>query len=121
MAKRILIVDDEANILLSLEYLLKSQGFEVLSAPDGLVALDKIDDFKPDLVLLDVNMPKMSGYEVCSEIKNNKLTQHINIIMLTAKGREIDMTKGLALGADLYITKPFGTKDLVTKIKELLN
>jgi two-component system alkaline phosphatase synthesis response regulator PhoP len=120
MSKKILIVDDEQNIVVSLEFLMKREGFEVAVASDGESALRKIAEMRPDLVLLDVMMPKKSGFEVCQEIRGNPEWQAIKVIMLTAKGRETEMAKGMALGADAYMTKPFATKDLVTQVKQLL-
>ena len=120
MANRILIVDDEPNIVISLEYLLKKEGFEVKVATDGEAALRQAADFRPDLVLLDVMMPKKSGFEVCESLRADATLADLKIIMLTAKGRETEVTKGLALGANAYITKPFSTKDLVARIKTLL-
>jgi two-component system, OmpR family, alkaline phosphatase synthesis response regulator PhoP len=120
MSKKILIVDDEQNIVVSLEFLMKREGFEVAVASDGESALRKIAEMRPDLVLLDVMMPKKSGFEVCQEIRGNPKWQAIKVIMLTAKGRETEMAKGMALGADAYMTKPFATKDLVTQVKQLL-
>ena len=120
MAAEILIVDDAPNIVLSLEFLMKKEGFSVRSVADGDEALKAVADKKPDLILLDVMMPKRNGYEVCETIRANPLWQGIRIIMLTAKGRNVEQEKGLALGADEYVTKPFATRELVLKVKELL-
>ncbi|RTL56026.1 MAG: response regulator [Rhodocyclaceae bacterium] len=120
MNPRILIVDDEPNIVVSLEYLMKKEGFQVAVAVDGEEALVKIATFKPDLVLLDVMMPKKSGYEVCQEIRANPEQAGIKVMMLTAKGRDTEVAKGLALGADAYVTKPFSTKELVAQVKAML-
>ncbi|OHC63653.1 MAG: two-component system response regulator [Rhodocyclales bacterium GWA2_65_20] len=120
MSHRILIVDDEPNIVISLEYLMKKEGFQVAVATDGETALQLAAEFIPDLVLLDVMMPKKSGFEVCQALRAVPALMATKIIMLTAKGRETEVTKGLALGADVYITKPFSTKDLVLQIKSLL-
>jgi DNA-binding response OmpR family regulator len=120
VANRILIVDDEPNIVISLEYLLKKEGFEVSVATDGEAALRLAAEFRPDLMLLDVMMPKKSGFEVCESLRADASQAALKIIMLTAKGRETEVTKGLALGANAYITKPFSTKDLVAQIKTLL-
>ncbi|MBI5107135.1 MAG: response regulator [Rhodocyclales bacterium] len=120
MAHRILIVDDEPNIVISLEYLLKKEGFEVMVATDGDAALRQAAEFRPQLMLLDVMMPKKSGFEVCESLRADATMAALKIIMLTAKGRETEVTKGLALGANAYITKPFSTKDLVAQIKTLL-
>ena len=120
MSHRILIVDDEPNIVISLEYLMKKEGFEVAVATDGEAALQQAAAFAPDLILLDVMMPKKSGFEVCESLRADPAHAGVKIIMLTAKGRESEVAKGLALGVDAYITKPFSTKDLVLKIKSLL-
>lgn len=120
MKHRILIVDDEPNIVISLEYLLKKEGFQVAVATDGEAALQKAAEFLPHLILLDIMMPKKSGFEVCEALRADPAQAALKIIMLTAKGRETEVAKGLALGADAYIAKPFSTKDLVIRIKTLL-
>ena len=120
MTKKILIVDDEPNIVTALEFLLQRSGYEVLSAQNGEMALKQVEQHLPDLVLLDVMMSLKSGYEVCQRMRERPDWQHIKIIMLSAKGREAEVNKGLSLGADCYVTKPFSNKDLVTKIDELL-
>lgn len=118
--KRILIVDDEPNIVISLEFLMKREGFDVAVAGDGETALRLLAEQPPDLVLLDVMLPRKSGYEVCAAIRANPGLQGTKIILLTAKGRETEMAKGMALGADTYMTKPFSTKDLLTRVKQML-
>lgn len=120
MSQKILVADDEPNIVISLEYLLKREGYTVLIARDGQEALEAIAREKPDLVLLDVMMPKKTGFEVCQALRASDDLQAIKILMLTAKGRDTDVAKGLALGADAYITKPFSTRELVLKVAELL-
>ncbi|MFM7122567.1 MAG: response regulator transcription factor [Fluviibacter sp.] len=120
MSHKILIVDDEPNIVMSIEFLLKKEGFTTETAGDGDVALDKVRSFVPDLMLLDVMMPKKSGFEVCEILRADSSVRQPRIIMLTAKGRETEQAKGLALGADAYMLKPFSTKDLVAKIREIL-
>jgi DNA-binding response OmpR family regulator len=120
MTKKILIADDEQNIVISLEFLMKREGFEVSIAVDGEEALSKIRDEKPDLVLLDVMMPRKSGFEVCQEVKSEPDLAGVRVLMLTAKGRDTEVAKGLAMGADGYMTKPFSTKELVAKVKDLL-
>ena len=120
MSKKILIVDDEPNIVAALEFLLQRSGYEVLSAQDGEAALRQVEQHLPDLVLLDIMMPLKSGYEVCQRMRERADWQHIKIVMLSAKGREAEVSKGLSLGADFYVTKPFSNKDLVAKIGELL-
>lgn len=120
MIKKVLIVDDETNIVISLEFLMKQAGYQSEVARDGEEALQKLADFQPDLILLDVMMPKINGFEVCRRIRENPQQQQLKIIMLTAKGREVEMTKGLELGANDYVVKPFSTKELVAKIKQHL-
>ena len=120
MAGKLLIVDDEPNIVLSLEFLMRQAGFSVRTANDGQAALDALADECPDLVLLDVMMPHKNGFEVCQAIRQHPDWQHAKVILLTAKGREIDRQKGLAMGADDYITKPFATREVVDKVKALL-
>jgi len=119
-APRILIADDEENIVTSLEFLLRHAGFEVLTAADGEQALQMARAERPDLVLLDVMMPRRNGYEVCQELRSLPQFAALKIVMLTARGREAEAAKGLAMGADAYITKPFSTRELVTRIKSLL-
>jgi DNA-binding response OmpR family regulator len=119
-AKSVLVVDDEPNIVLSLEFLMKQAGYRVRTAGDGESALLAIQSEPPDLVLLDVNMPRKSGFEVCEAVRANPKLKQVRIIMLTAKGRDIEREKGLALGADDYVTKPFATQDVVDKVQALL-
>ncbi len=121
MNKKILIVDDEPNIVMSLEFLMKREGFQVAVAADGEEALARMGEFQPDLVLLDVMMPKKNGYDVCQEIRANADWSRVKILMLTAKGRDTEVAKGIALGADAYMTKPFSTKDLAAKVRQLLD
>jgi len=120
MAHRILIADDESNIVLALEFLMKKEGYEVQTVSDGEEALRTIEKSPPDLILLDIMMPKLDGYEVCQRIRSDPSMKDIVIIMLTAKGREVEREKGLALGADFYITKPFSTREVVQKVREVL-
>jgi DNA-binding response OmpR family regulator len=120
MARKILIVDDEPNIVISLEFLMKKEGFEVAVAGDGEEALSKAASFAPDLILLDVMMPKKSGFEVCEALRADPARAGLLIVMLTAKGRDTEVAKGLALGADAYVTKPFSTKELLAKVKDML-
>lgn len=120
MTKKILIVDDEPNIVISLEFLMKKEGFSVAVASDGDEALAKVASFAPDLVLLDVMMPRKSGFEVCEALRADPANGDLLIVMLTAKGRDTEVAKGLAIGADAYVTKPFSTKDLVTRVKTML-
>ena len=120
MSATILIADDEPNILLSLEFLMQREGYRVLVARDGQQAIDAILQHRPDLVLLDVMMPIKSGFDVLQALRERDDLAAIRVLMLTAKGREIDMAKGLALGANAYMTKPFSTRELVDKVRALL-
>lgn len=120
MAKRILIVDDEPNIVTSLEFLMKREGFEVESVADGDAALNAVAARVPDLVLLDIMLPRVNGFEVCEKLRADPRARGVKIILLTAKGRDTEVTRGLALGADLYVTKPFSTRELVSQVKHLL-
>ncbi len=119
MTHRILIVDDEPNIVTSLEFIMRKSGFETAVARDGDEALKQVEVFRPDLVLLDVMMPRRHGYEVCQTLRASGWTD-LKIVMLTAKGRDTEIAKGLAVGADSYVTKPFSTRDLVEHVTFLL-
>jgi DNA-binding response OmpR family regulator len=118
--RRILIADDEPNIVAALEFLLQRAGFEVDIARNGEEALQRFDAAPPDLVLLDVMMPLVSGFDVCRRIRARPECSGVKIIMLTARGRQAEVQKGAELGADLYVVKPFSTRDLVDKIHALL-
>jgi len=120
MPHRILIADDEPNIVASLEFLMRRCDYEVRVAKDGDEALQLAETFRPDLVLLDVMMPRRSGFEVCRLLRENPALRAMRIVMLSARGRDVEVGKGLALGADAYVTKPFSTKELVAKVRELL-
>ena len=120
MAKSVLVVEDEPNIVLSLEYVIKKAGYEVRVARDGEEALKAVEEAAPDLILLDVMIPKRDGYDVCQTIRANPAWNDVNIIMLTARGREVEREKGLALGADAYITKPFSTREPTDRLKRVL-
>lgn len=120
MSATILIADDEPNILLSLEFLMQREGYRVLVARDGQEALDAILQHRPDLVLLDVMMPRKSGFDVLQALREREDLAAVRVLMLTAKGRDTDMAKGLALGASDYMTKPFSTRELVDKVRSLL-
>ena len=120
MGKKVLIVDDEPNIVAALEFLLQRNGYEVRIARNGGEALKLVEAELPDLVLLDVMMPQKSGYEVCQRMRERDDWRHIKIVMLSAKGRDAEVNKGLSIGADLYVTKPFSTRDLIAKINGLL-
>jgi len=119
-ARSVLVVDDEPHIVLSIEFLLKQAGYDVRTAPDGEAAHRAVAERKPDLILLDVMMPGRSGYEICRSIRTAPGGDTIKIMMLTAKSRDAEQGKGLAMGADAYVTKPFSTRDLVERIDRLL-
>lgn len=121
MAKKILIVDDDPNIVISLEFLMKREGFDAAVAMDGEAALQSMAERTPDLVLLDIMMPKKDGYEVCQQIRANPAWENVKVVMVTAKGRDTERSKGLAMGADAYVTKPFSTKDLAQLVRQLLD
>lgn len=116
----VLVVDDEPNILLSLEFLMQQAGFNVTTAEDGETALDCLHETAPNLVLLDISLPGMSGFDVLEKLRQDERYKRLPVIMLTAHGREVEKEKGMALGADDYITKPFSTKALVEKVRNLL-
>jgi DNA-binding response OmpR family regulator len=120
MSKHVLIADDETNIVISLEFLMKREGHRVSVARDGDAALAAIRSERPDLVLLDVMMPGKSGFEVCQAVRADESLAAVKILMLSAKGRDTDLAKGSALGADAYMTKPFSTRELADKVRELL-
>ena len=120
MAFSVLVADDEPNIVLSLQFLMKQAGYDVRVARDGEEAIAMITERQPDLVLLDVMMPKKDGYQVCQTIRNTPEWNSMRIIMLTAKGREVEREKGIAMGADEYITKPFSTRYVVERVRQLL-
>lgn len=121
MTRTVLLVDDEPNIILSLEFLIEQAGYRSRVARDGEAALKAIEESKPDLVLLDVMLPKRGGFDVCQTIRANPAWNDIRIVMLTAKGRDSEREKGLALGADAYITKPFSTREAMEQIKRFLD
>jgi DNA-binding response OmpR family regulator len=120
MSHKVLIADDEPNIVVSLEYLLKRAGYTVLVARDGQEAIETIRRERPALVLLDVMMPKKSGHEVCAELRADESLRDIRVLMLSAKGRDTDVDKGLGVGANAYMTKPFSTRELAAKVAEML-
>ncbi|HSD61182.1 MAG TPA: response regulator [Burkholderiales bacterium] len=120
MPKKVLIADDEPNIVMSLEFLMQRAGYQVQVASNGEEALKFATELPPDLMLLDVMLPRMSGFEVCQKVRDNPACGAVKIIMLTAKGRDTEMAKGLAMGADAYVTKPFSTKDLLAQVKQIL-
>jgi DNA-binding response OmpR family regulator len=117
--RKVLIVDDEPNIVTALEFLLKRSGYDVRLAANGAEALEQVETYRPDVVLMDVMMPIKSGFEVCQRMRERPDLAQIKIVMLSAKGSEAEVSKGLSLGADLYITKPFSTQELVSTINRL--
>lgn len=120
MTHKVLIVDDEPGIVMSLEFLMKREGYAVSVANDGPSGLAAIRGQRPDLVLLDVMMPGMNGFDVCAAVRADEALAGVKILMLTAKGRDTDTAKGLAVGADAFMTKPFGTRELAAKVRDLL-
>lgn len=120
MPGKVLIVDDEANIVISLEFLMEQAGYAVAVARTGEEAIEAIDSFHPDLVLLDVMLPGVSGFDILQRIRQHFTQHEMAVVMLTAKGREVEVTKGLALGANAYITKPFSTRDLLAEVRRYL-
>lgn len=118
--EKILVVDDEVHIIELLKYNLESNGYKVISAQTGFEAIKMATEKKPDLILLDVMLPEMDGFDVCKHINKSKETEGIPIIMLTAKGEELDKILGLEIGADDYITKPFSVRELLARIKAVL-
>lgn len=126
MAKTVLIVDDDENIRTTLRYAMEGEGYQVLIAGDGEEALSIVEGTRPDLILLDVTMPKRDGYDVCQTLRGDTLrgysgTSMVKIIMLSVKGRGIDVEKGLAIGADAYMTKPFSTRELKARVRDMLD
>ena len=119
-SKKILVADDEPNLVRSLTFILQREGYDATAASNGEEALDKIRQSKPDLVFLDVMMPKKNGYEVCREIKQTPDLRDIYVIMLTAKGQDVDREQGVGAGADEFITKPFGLLEIVARVKKVL-
>jgi two-component system alkaline phosphatase synthesis response regulator PhoP len=120
MKPSVLVVDDEPNIVVSLEFLMQQAGYDVRVAYDGEEALKAVEEKLPDLILLDVMMPKRNGYDVCQTIRANPRWKHTRIVMLTAKGRDVEREKGLALGADDYITKPFSTREVIERVRQYI-
>lgn len=120
MASRILIMDDEPNIVVSLEFLLRESGYEVRVAPDGEQALALMKAFRPHLVLLDLILPALDGFDVCQQIRAGRGPEPVRIIILSARAQEVEVSKGLALGADAYLAKPFSTRELLARVRALL-
>ena len=117
---RILIVDDEPNIVISIDFLLRQAGYETQVAHSGEDALRIFQQDPPDLVVLDIMLPGMDGFEVCEWIREHPQWDQVRILLLTAKGRDVEISKGFALGADAYITKPFSTRHFVDEVRRLL-
>ncbi|MFH1977138.1 MAG: response regulator [Pseudomonadota bacterium] len=120
MPEKILIADDEQSIVVPLEFLMQQKGYQVMAAYNGEEAIEKIISFNPDLILLDIMLPIIDGFEVCQMIRSNPNWKDIKIIFVSAMGREVDIAKGLALGADAYITKPFANAEIIQKVREVL-
>jgi len=120
MAQKILIVDDEPSLIVALQFLMEQNGYETIAALSGEEAMEAIAKHHPDLVLLDIMLPVVDGFEVCQRVRENQDWKDIRIVLLTALGSEAHVTKGLDLGADAYVTKPFSNTDLVAQVKELL-
>ncbi|MBL0145780.1 MAG: response regulator [Chitinophagaceae bacterium] len=118
-AKKILVVDDDPYILMSLEFLMKKNGYNVMVARNGTEALDIVEKQLPEIVLLDIMMPDVDGYEICKRIKATKKLSHTKVVFMSAKTKEADIQKGYDLGAALYVTKPFSTRELVKQIADL--
>ncbi|MFY0675199.1 MAG: response regulator [Bacteroidia bacterium] len=120
MFKKVLIVDDEPNIVMSLEFLLRKNKFNVFIARNGTEALDLLEKEMPDLILLDIMMPDVDGYEICRQVKQKPSLVNTKVVFLSAKSKTSDIEKGYELGADLYLTKPFSTRNLIKEINRLL-
>lgn len=120
MPSYVLIVDDEPNIITSLKFLMKKEGYEVGVATDGEAALRAMEQRPPDLVLLDIMIPKLDGFGLLEKIRSDSALKNVRVILLTAKGRSIEQEKGIALGADEYVTKPFSTRKLTQTVQQLL-
>ena len=120
MAKQILVAEDEPNILISLEFLLKTAGHDVSLARDGEEALRKLHETRPDLIVLDIMLPLVNGFEICRRIREDPALRETKVLMLTARGRQTEGARGLEAGANAYMTKPFATKELLSAVAELL-
>ncbi len=121
MTQKILIVEDEPNIVIPLQFLMEQNGYDVEVSTNGEDAVETIRTWTPDLILLDIMLPGLDGFEVCQIIRENPKLRHILIIFLTAMGRDTDQAKGMAIGADAYITKPFSNSQVVETVRELLD
>jgi len=118
--KKILVVDDDPYILMSLEFLMKKNGFDVMVARNGTEALEIVEKQVPDIVLLDIMMPDVDGYAICKHIKSSKKLKEAKVVFMSAKSKETDIQKGYDLGASLYVTKPFSTRHLLKQVQELI-
>jgi DNA-binding response OmpR family regulator len=118
--KRVMIVDDEPNIIMSLDFLIKKAGYELFIARNGTEAMELLKNETPDLIILDIMMPDIDGYEVCQFVKSSEAHQHVKVIFLSAKSKPADIEKGLSMGADKYVTKPFSTRHLMKEVNNLL-
>lgn len=121
MSKKVLIVDDEPSIVMSLDFLMKKNGYEVFIARDGEEAMELAGREQPDVIILDIMMPKVDGYEVCQQLKADADLSQTRVIFLSAKGKEADIERGYAAGADLYLTKPFSPRVLLENVRLLFN
>lgn len=121
MPHKVLIVDDEINTVISLEFLMAQAGYGVDSARTGDEALRKVDHFTPDLILLDVMLPGVNGFEILQRVRKEPRHMRVAVIMLIAKGRDVEVTKGMALGANAYITKPFSTREVLDEVRRCLD
>ena len=121
MGTKVLIADDEPNIVVTLSFMMKREGYDVQVARDGPEALEMIRRERPDLVLLDAMMPGMTGFDVCEAVRADAAVRETRILMLTAKGRETDKARGFGAGADAYMTKPFSTRDLMSKVRDMMS
>ncbi|QJD79622.1 response regulator transcription factor [Spirosoma rhododendri] len=120
MPAHVLIADDDPSILLSLEFLMKKQGYQVLIARDGTEAYDLLQQHRPDVLLLDIMMPGMNGYELCTYVRQTPGFERVKVVFLSAKSKEVDIQQGYKAGADLYLPKPFSTRELAAKVRELI-
>jgi two-component system, OmpR family, alkaline phosphatase synthesis response regulator PhoP len=120
-AKKILIAEDEPNIVISLEFLLKEAGYEVAVARDGSQALSLAGTLRPDLIVLDVMLPALNGFDVCRRIRGSREAKNTKVLMLTARGRESEVARGMSAGADAYMTKPFANRELMKVVAKLLS
>jgi len=121
MPAQILIVDDEPNIVIPLQFLMEQNGYHVIVAESGEEALEAIAKYRPELILLDIMLPGIDGFEVCEIVRLKPEWKEIKVVFLTAKGRDVDIAKGMVLGADEYITKPFSNRNIIDCVKKLLD